>query len=144
MTGRALAADAKLPYLDLALPKPLLGYEWIRGRERVIVTEGPFDWLSALAWGLPACALLGTHPGARPLRLLGRIPSLLLVLDNDTAGVPAAESLSHAIGDRARVLRLPDRIKDLNELARQEDGRERFLELIADAEDGGADVPVVA
>jgi len=140
MTGRSLEEGARVPYLDLALPKPLLGYEEIRGHARIVVTEGPFDWLTALSWGAPACSTLGTHPSAGALRALGRADTVVLVLDNDEAGTMAATALAPVLGGRARVLTLPDGVKDLNELAKQEDGREAFERLLAELEAEVADV----
>ena len=59
LTGRALG-EATPRYLNLRLPTPLLGLGRVCGDESC-VTEGPFDWLTAVQWGLPAVALLGTH-----------------------------------------------------------------------------------
>lgn len=140
MTGRALAADADVPYLSLALPRPLLGYDGVGGRKRVLVAEGPFDWLTLLSWGLPACALLGTQPGDRALRLLQRFGSVVLVLDRDAAGREAAASLAEVLGERASVVELPDGVKDVNELARLPAGRETFFRLLDAADRGRRDV----
>jgi DNA primase len=140
MTGRALATGAQAPYLSLALPRPLLGYDGVSGRKRIFLTEGPFDWLTLRAWGLPACALLGSQPGERTLRLLHRFASIVLVLDHDAAGRAAAESLQAALGDRAVAVELPEAVKDVNELARLPDGRESFFRLLDVAEGRPRDV----
>ncbi len=84
MVGRTTGEGRQPKYRGLALPRPLLGYE--RGRRRVFVTEGPFDWLTLLSWGLPACALLGTHAGRGVLRLFERARSIVLVMDGDPPG----------------------------------------------------------
>ena len=84
MVGRALASGREPRYRGLSLPRPLLGYE--PGRRRLLVTEGPFDWLTLSGWGLDACALLGTQPGRGALRLLRRARSVVLVMDADEAG----------------------------------------------------------
>lgn len=130
MTGRALDSDARAKYLGLSLPRPLLGYEGVRGRPRVFLTEGPFDWLTLLGWGLPACALLGTQPGERTLRLLDRAQAVVLVLDGDAPGREAAAQLAQDLGARASVLTLPAGVKDVNELGRRPDGRETFFRLL--------------
>jgi len=134
MTGRMPAEGADVPYLGLSLPRPLLGYEAVRGRQRVLLTEGPFDWLTLVGWGLPACALLGTQPGVRTLRLLDRARSVVLVLDGDGPGRDAAAQLAQALGERASVVELPAGVKDVNQLARQVDGRETFLRLLDEAQ----------
>lgn len=141
MTGRVLAGTSDHPYLNLALPKPLLGYEAVRGRPRVILTEGPFDWLALLSWGLPACALLGTQPAPHALRLLDRTRSVVLVLDGDEPGREGAANLAEALGDRATVVTLPDGIKDVSQLSLQPDGRETFFQLL---EEAGRSVPDAA
>lgn len=126
LVGRAL--DGRQPkYRGLSLPRPLLGYERIRGHEQVFLTEGPFDWLTLIGWGLPASALLGTQPGRDTLGLLERIPQVVLALDADQAGREAARQLAAALGERARVLDLPPGIKDVNELGCEPGGREAFL-----------------
>lgn len=134
MTGRMPATGADVPYLGLALPRPLLGYEAVRGRQRVLLTEGPFDWLTLVGWGLPACALLGTQSGARTLRLLDRAHSVVLVLDGDEPGRAAAAQLAEALGTRASVIELPAGVKDVNQLAQQAAGRETFFRLLDQAQ----------
>jgi len=61
LVGRALDYAQQPKYRGLALPRPLLGWDLVRDRSRLFVTEGPFDWLTLVGWGLPACALLGTQ-----------------------------------------------------------------------------------
>jgi len=139
MTGRVLSGTSDHPYLNLALPKPLLGYDATRGRSRVFLTEGPFDWLALVSWGLPACALLGTQPAPHALRLLDRTRSVVLVLDNDGPGREGAAGLANTLGDRAAVVALPDGVKDVSQLSLLPDGRETFFQLLAEVERGVRD-----
>ena len=134
MVGRSLDDGVQPKYRGLSLPKPLLGSERVRHRPRVFVTEGPFDWLTALSWNLPACALLGTQVRAGALRMLDRARSVVFLLDSDQAGRDAAEQLAASIGDRAIVLPLPDGVKDLNELGAQPDGRQTFFRALDEAQ----------
>lgn len=129
MVGRALS-ERRLKYLGLSLPKPILGYERVRGHRRVFVTEGAFDYLTGVSWNLPVCALLGTHVRAERLRFLERVPEVVLVFDNDDEGQHAARELADSLGDHARILRLPDGVKDLGELGASDDGRETFFRLL--------------
>ncbi|MEX1024432.1 MAG: DNA primase [Planctomycetota bacterium] len=133
MTGRVLGAASGHPYLNLALSKPLLGYDATRGRSRVFLTEGPFDWLALLSWGLPACALLGTQPAPQAFRLLDRTRSVVIVLDNDGPGRDGAAALAGTLGDRATVITLPDGVKDVSQLSLLPDGRETFFQLLDSA-----------
>ncbi|MCK6565882.1 MAG: CHC2 zinc finger domain-containing protein [Dehalococcoidia bacterium] len=139
MVGRALS-ERRLKYLGLSLPKPILGYERVRGHRRVFVAEGAFDYLTGVSWNLPICALLGTHVRAERLRFLERVPEVVLVFDNDDEGQHAARDLAESLGDHARVLRLPDGIKDLGELGASVDGRETFFRLVAELRPAGKEV----
>ncbi len=131
MVGRALN-ERRLKYLGLALPKPILGYERVRGHHRVFVTEGAFDYLTGVSWNLPICSLLGTHVRAERLRFLERVPEVVLVFDNDDEGQHAGRELAESVGDHARMLRLPDGVKDLGELGASDGGREMFFSLLAE------------
>lgn len=131
MVGRA-TSERRLKYLGISLPKPILGYEGVRGHKRVFVTEGAFDYLAGVSWSLPICALLGTHVRAGRLGFLQRVEEVFIVFDNDDEGRRAGHELATSLGARARVIALPDGVKDLGELASRPDGREVFFDLIAD------------
>ena len=47
-------------YLGLPGEKPVLGFERAAGRREVFLTEGAFDWLTAVSWRLPAFSMSGT------------------------------------------------------------------------------------
>lgn len=136
MIGRVVEEDRQPKYRGLSLPKPVLGYEAVRGRPRVFVTEGAFDYLTGVSWGLPICALLGTQVRAERLAFLQRARRVLIVFDNDEPGREAAADLARCLGQRARVVALPDGVKDLNELGRRPDGRATFFRLLKEAEPG--------
>jgi len=136
MLGRALDDDRQPKYWGLSLPKPILGYERVRGRPRVLVTEGAFDYLTGVSWGLPICALLGTQVRAGRLAFLERARRVLIVFDSDEPGRQAAAELAERLGPRARVVRLPEGVKDLNDLARRTDGRAAFFALAKEADRG--------
>jgi DNA primase len=139
MVGRTLD-DARQPkYRGLSMPKPILGYERVRGRPRVFVTEGAFDYLTGASWGLSICALLGTQVRAERLAFLQRARRVLIVFDNDDPGREAASDLARRLGSRARVVALPEGVKDLNDLGRRPDGRATFFRLITETERGGSE-----
>jgi DNA primase len=130
LTGRALGPDG-LRYLNLRLPTPLLGLGLLRGDE-VVVTEGPCDWLTAVRWGLPAVALLGTRVSRSTIQALSRFRRVCLALDSDEAGRRATEQLVSALGSRAMPVELPSGVHDLNDLGRSRAGRkalQRCLEI---------------
>ena len=138
MVGRTLDDERQPKYRGLSLPKPILGYERVRGRPRVLVTEEAFDYLTGVSWGLQICALLGTQVRADRLGFLHRAKRVLIVFDNDGPGRDAATALARSLGPRALAIELPDGIKDLNELARQPGGRATFFRLVKEAEGGVA------
>ena len=124
LTGRDLGQGMPR-YLNLRLSTPLLGLGLVCGAD-VVVTEGPFDWLTAVQWGLPAVALLGTHVSRSAERALMRFRRVYLALDADEAGRRAAATLMSALGPRATAVELPPGVHDLNDLGRSLAGAEAF------------------
>ena len=86
------------------------------GRRVVHVTEGPFDWLAALAWDLAAFSTCGTHFPLERLPALGAALAIYGVYDPDRAGRGATERLAPIFGERWRPIRLPNNL-DLAEVA---------------------------
>jgi DNA primase len=134
MLGRVLDEQRQPKYRGLSLSKPILGYERVRGRPRVFITEGAFDYLTGVAWGLPMCALLGTQVRAERLSFLQRAKRVLVVFDDDAPGREAAANLAQSLGSKARVVSLPEGVKDLSELATQPHGRATFFQALREAE----------
>jgi DNA primase len=106
----------------------------VRGRQRVFVTEGTFDYLTGVGWSLSICALQGIKVQAQRLAFLERSRRVFLVFDNDERGREAVVFMKGLLGDRARVIELPQGVKDLNDLGQQADGRATFFELVRLAE----------
>ncbi|MBI2766250.1 MAG: toprim domain-containing protein [Chloroflexi bacterium] len=130
-TGRRLS-DREPRYLNLRLPKPLLGLASAKG-EAVVVTEGPFDWLTAVEWGFWAVALLGTRVPGKVAQSLERFEDVYLVLDPDEAGREATAELCKRLGDRAVPVALPPGVSDLNSFGCQHVGRSVFTRCILQA-----------
>jgi DNA primase len=112
--------------------KPILGFERAAGRREVFLTEGAFDWLTAVSWHLPAFSACGTDFPADRLGWLARARVIFGVLDGDRAGREAAERFGVALGRRWLPIGLPEG-SDLNDLGRQPGGRALFFRLVADA-----------
>ena len=107
LTGRSV--DGRDPrYLNLRVATPLLGLDLVQSGQ-VVVTEGPFDWLTAVQWGRPAVALLGTRVSRSTERALARFRRVYL-----------------ALGSRAMPVELPFGVHDLNDLGRAPGGGEAF------------------
>jgi len=124
LTGRALR-QATPRYLNLRLPKPLLGFGLVSG-DTVVATEGPFDWLTAVQWDLPAVALLGTHVSRQAAHALARFRRVYLALDADEAGRRAASQIAADLDGRGMIVNLPPNVHDLNDLGRLPDGQKAF------------------
>jgi len=120
-------------YLALRGEKPVLGLEQVVGRRAAYLMEGPFDWLAAVGWQLPAFAICGTHFPSERLAALQAATVVYGVLDPDRAGQSAAERLAPLFGSRWRPIRLPNNV-DLAELATMgEPGHEMFRSLVGRA-----------
>jgi len=130
--GRAL--DGREPrYLALPGERPVLGREGAARRREIYVAEGPFDWLAAVGWGLPAIGLCGPALPADRLGFLAGAGTVWLALDGDAAGQAAAARLGEEIGpvpgQRWITLDLPPGA-DLAELGCRPGGRESFFALV--------------
>ena len=133
LIGRTIGATAGPRYLGLPLVKPLLGYHRVQVSSVALVTEGVFDWLTLVEWGLPAVGVAGTDLGElalAQLRELAARKTLYLVPQTDAAGQAAAQRLILLLPRPARAIGLPSTYKDLSGLAAQPGGRELFFDLL--------------
>ena len=131
LAGRALKPYQRAKYLHLpGAPKPIYGLELIRGRHEVFVTEGPFDWMSLVSWGYPACCLLGHSVKQNQERHFDSATRIYLCLDNDEAGRKATRKLHELWGERTRPVPHLKGTKDVNELAQRPNARELFVRLV--------------
>ena len=134
LAGRALQPDARPRFQALPGPKPVLGLGRLGPAPSwVIVAEGVFDWLLLTAWGLPACAALGTQGVERIASALRGCPRVFLAFDGDDAGREATDGLLTLLGRRAAAVALPPGIGDVAELAALSHGRSVFLRLLSRA-----------
>jgi DNA primase len=136
--GRTLDdAPGRPKYLSQEGERPLLGLERVAGRRTVFLCEGVFDWLTAVAWGLPAASPCGTHTPPERLACLRHVQTIYGVFDGDAAGRAAAERLRAQFTDRFLPVVLPDG-SDLNDLLRRHGpaGRRVFWDLVARARAG--------
>ncbi|HIC95489.1 TPA: toprim domain-containing protein [Candidatus Bipolaricaulota bacterium] len=131
LVGRALRPSQRAKYLHLpGAPKPIYGLECIQGRHEIFVTEGPFDWMTLISWGFPACALLGHSLKKDQQRHFESATRIYLCLDNDEAGRRGTRELRELWGERARPVPHLKGVKDINELAQRPNGRELFTGLV--------------
>jgi DNA primase len=127
LTGRLLNETTDAPrYMSLPGPRPLLGAELVAGRPAVIGVEGSFDWLTLMGWSVPGFAALGGSLAHEAVALLQHARTIYLAFDRDAPGQHAARALAARLGGRARLVTLPDGVKDVNELGQYPDGAERL------------------
>ncbi len=108
LTGRVLD-DAEPRYLHLPGEIRFLFHEDALRSPRVILTEGVLDCLPAVQAGFECCALFGTSRFREDdLPRLARAGTIYVCMDGDKAGREAASRIAALIGERARVVCLPD------------------------------------
>ncbi len=144
--GHTLTKSAP-KYLNVSLPKPLLGYETALTQlthpahkkvQAILVVEGALDYVLARQWRLPVLcvALLGTHASSHQIEALQdlcahaeKLPALLS-LDWDEAGQRGSKHLLEDLqGLKNPIAQLPQiaGCKDLGDLALRPHAREQAL-----------------
>ena len=140
LAGRSTSANARQRFTALPGLKPVLGVSRLASPTHwIVVTEGLFDWLTLVSWGVPAVAALGTQGLEQVAAALRGQPRFFLAFDSDDAGQTAAIRLRDLLGEhRSRVVELPDAcpvlghggVKDVADLATHPHGRAVFLDLL--------------
>ena len=133
LIGRAARPGLKPKYLALPLPKPLYGVEGVKRRDKVLVVEGVFDWMTLASWDYPTVALLGTRLGREGRSYLEKFERVYLVLDADEEGTLAAKRIRRELGDKARAVNLPNGVEDPSQLSHLERGKELLAQAVAKA-----------
>ena len=135
LAGRAIAPARTPRFQTLPGPKPLLGLGRLGpAPQSVVLTEGLFDWLTLVEWGLQATAVLGTQDLDRVAAALRHCPRVVLAFDADDAGRATTTQLAELLGRRATTVTLPPGISDVADLATRPDGRAEFRRLLAEAQ----------
>lgn len=133
LSGRSL--DGQSPkYLHLPGEIRYLYNEDALCNKTVYITEGIPDCLSAVQSGYPAVAILGSS-NFKPeyLSKLSRCETVYLCLDGDRPGEEGALKIGGLIGERARIVSLPEGL-DLNDYLK-EAAKEDFESLVASTKD---------
>lgn len=129
MAGRSFQKKARAKYLFLpGLSKPVYGMSRLSPTTPTFVVEGIFDYVTIRQWGYQSVATLGTSIKEWDAHKISRGP-VILVPDNDAAGIAAAARWKETIG-HGRVLQLPQGVGDTNDLAQQPNGQDIFHDLV--------------
>jgi DNA primase len=131
ITGRLVeSAGVPLPagpkYMSLPGVRVLGGAASLLGHPAVLAVEGPFDWLTLVKWGLPACYVGGGGLPKEAVRLLNAARTVYVAFDRDAAGQRMAQAFARHLAGRVHFVGLPADVKDVAELGQHADGLERF------------------
>lgn len=122
---------------------PLYREAAVRGKKIVHLCEGEFDAIMLVQAGYDACSVPnGASAGLDTIHkeALSAAERIYIWGDNDAPGMEFAERTAKALGvGRARIVRLPEGIKDVNDLYLDDPPRfeERIRALIEEAEAQG-------
>lgn len=107
-------------YIHLRGSKPVLyNADAIRPGQPLILTEGEKDAINAQhnQAGIPAVTLgsASNRFSRRWLEQVQQASPVYIIMDNDAAGQEAAQALAEQVGDKARVVTLPEQVNDVTE-----------------------------
>jgi DNA primase len=105
------------------LPKSkiLFNLHRIKASKIVYVVESSFDAIRLDQVGFPAVATLGANVSSIQIELLKRyFTNIVLVADNDEAGIIMSEKLTEKIGNSITVIKLDKKYKDIGDMADEE------------------------
>lgn len=129
MTGRTVIND-KIRYLNIRTPKVFYGLSETWASPVLFVTEGHFDWLVLREWGYPSIVVGGTHQKDIDIAILKQ-RNIVIVPDNDAAGIKAGLQLKNKVGPNAVMLDYTSMdTKDIGEVALKEGAKEEFEKLV--------------
>lgn len=130
--GRTVTND-RIKYLGLRMPKPMYGFTMNAKSPILFMAEGQFDWLILQQWGYPSIVMSGSHLPKYHLMSL-RDKMVVIVPDNDPTGQATARKV-HASLVNSVILDYDSLgVKDIGELGAQDDGEQKFSELLEEQE----------
>jgi DNA primase len=105
------------------LPKSkiLFNLHRVKASKIVYVVESSFDAIRLDQVGFPAVATLGANVSSSQIELLKRyFTGVVLVADNDDAGMIMAERLAEKMGNLVTTIRLDKKYKDIGDMVDEE------------------------
>lgn len=115
------------------LPKSkiLFNLHRVRKESTVFVVESSFDAIRLDQNGIPAVATLGANVSRKQLDLLTKyFNNAIVVGDNDDAGKGMQEKVLDKLGNRATLINIPSRFKDIGDMT--DDDIQKLNEKISD------------
>ncbi len=121
----ARSVNSKRFWIPKDIDKPVYLLDSIiqRGIDRVIITEGQLDALTAWTYGVPAVATMGC-PSEKQINILNKsgLRVIITMFDNDAAGSRFVQRLKKSLRSDILILhaQLPEGTKDVNELTKEQ------------------------
>lgn len=117
--------DTKVFYMDKDAEKEVYCLDFIIKNkiDTCLITEGPFDCLTAYEYGFPAIATLGAISDYQIEQInKSGIKNLYLCMDNDAAGKSFARKLQTRLSKKiiTNYVQFPAGKKDINEMSKEE------------------------
>lgn len=117
------SVEGKFYHYPEGVTKPVFGIDMIpKGTKSVVICESCINALTAVSYGYPAIALMGTGNPLQMRQLISLGASeYVLALDGDTAGRRAAKRIKSKLKSVALIwtMEMPDG-KDVNDLSKEE------------------------
>lgn len=111
--------------------KPLVGIDAAKRASEVFVCEGIFDYFSLKQAGFTAICTLGTNLKEDHLQTLQKVNNVYIAYDMDQPGRDAGRKTTELLYPKAKLISLPESVKDVNELLQKKP--DEFKTLIEEA-----------
>ncbi len=101
------------------LPKSKILFNLHRAKvhSTVYVVESSFDAIRLDQCGVPTVSTLGSNVSNSQVELLTKhFNNVIVIPDNDDAGMGMADKIAKRMGPRAATIRLPERFKDIGDM----------------------------
>jgi DNA primase len=130
ITGLSLRGDEP-KYLQIPDPVASLYNEAALRKPEVILVETPLDCLSAEQQGLPSAALVGLSFPPEFIPRLSRCGVVYVCMKADSKGLDAALAIGEVIGDKSKIVRLPEGLSLVEYL--KDHSKDEFEKLLREA-----------
>lgn len=115
--GRSVEGKTFIHTPGLPKSKVLFNLHRVKRFDSVYIVESSFDAIRLDQCGVPAIATLGVYISKVQLDLLTKyFNNVIVIPDNDDAGQTMTEKIVKRMKDRATVIGLPQRFKDIGDM----------------------------
>ncbi len=119
--GRSIAGKDFKNSVGLPKSKVLFNLHRVKNSSTVYVVESSFDAIRLTQAGLPSVATLGANVSKTQTDLLQKyFNSIVVIPDNDEAGINMREKITDRLGSHVDVIKLDDKYKDVGDMSDDE------------------------